>query len=73
MRFNSRKAVERTPILKSYRRSRAAGEVDDFLQAMTSRPASHEDALEGAFCPKRFSDGMNSDENGQTLIIPPVI
>ena len=71
MRFHSGKAVECAPILEPHRRSRAAGEVDNFLQAMASGSASHEDTLQRAFCPKRFSDGMNSDENGQTLIIPP--
>jgi hypothetical protein len=71
MRLHAGKAIESAAILESYGRSCDSGEVDDFLQAMTSGSASHEDAFEGALCPKRFGDGVNSDENGQTLMIPP--
>ena len=70
MRFDAGEAIERATILKADRRAAFAREIDDLLQAMAARSASDEDAIEGALCPQRFDNRVDSNQNSQLSIIP---
>jgi len=47
-----------------------ARQVDDFLQTIPTRAPGDEDAFERASRAQGFGDGVDTDQNGQTKIIP---
>jgi len=65
MRFGARQTVERPPIFETDGSSGLPGQINHLLHTLTGKAFRDQYPLEWAFRPKRFNDGVNSNENGQ--------
>ena len=67
---NAGQTIESAALLKPYGSAGGARKIDDFLQSVAAGAASHEDAFERTPGSQGFDYGVNSNQDGQTSIIP---
>ena len=64
MRGGAGSAVERFPRLETQRNPALAAQIDQLLQARTTRTFGDQNAIDGPARPQRFPHGMDSCEDG---------